>query len=653
MNTYRKKNYRNKRNYSGRPRRTVDNYHQPAPPERESIPVSRHTLTKPDVEAVVEALLSGTLVKGQELDRFESLLAKLTHSDHAIAVTTGTAALHAALACLKLEQEDEVITSTLNDFSAANMIRLVGATPVLVDCDPQTLTMNVEATKAAINDHTKAILANNFAGHPADLTQLREICEEHNLVLIEDASHGLGGKHRGHYVGNQADITCFSFQPSMAITTCQGGAITTNNRTIADWIRQFCNQGLPLNDGKNQEQKLQFPGMNYRLNDVLAALGRSQLTRLDRHIERRRSIAQVYQQKLSQSDAITLPHVAQWVDHAYHLYPIQLVGDMAGKREKLLADLKHQGINTVVQFTPLHQVPAYSAFATSDSYDHAEAFFNNSLCLPLYPDLSYKDIERITDQLLKLIAKYNPKPEPVEVKEDPAAGETETKEAETTQEAATTTEPTTEVPKETTSEEANAGATGKKPTSQESEKAPAAEEHAVEAQTEPSADEAKAEASAVAESEADKPEEAKKEPTKKPARRPRRESSRLRKVPKEEEGENNEEAKETPKRKPRATSKAKATTRSRTKTKKAAAEPEGVEEAVKEKPKRTRTTRKTAAKTEDGETKPRTRRTRTKKATTEASGEGTAKTEPKKAKPRTTTRKRTTKKKVDAEEAES
>ena len=416
MNTYKKRNYRGKRGYSGRPhRRAADSYHQPLPPDQSRIPYARHTLTKPDVEAVVDALLSGTLTQGRELERFESLLAKLTHSDYAIAFSSGTAAIHAALACLKLEPEDEVITSTLNFCSLANMVTLVGAKPVLVDCDPQNLTISVEAVAAAINDNTKAIFANNFAGHPADLSALREFCDEHHLILLEDASHGLGGKYRGHYVGNQSDLTCFSFHPSKAITTCEGGAVTTGNRSIADWLSQFRHHGIQKDARYFQTderypdyyQELQFQGMNYRLSELHAALGRSQLTRLDRHIERRRSIAGVYQQKLESIEEIILPHNAEWADHAYHLYPIQFFGDLGEKRDEIFNALKEQGIDCQVHYVPVHRMPLYAGkLGDPTQFPNAERYFGRSLSLPLFPDLSYKEIERITELLLKIVGKY-------------------------------------------------------------------------------------------------------------------------------------------------------------------------------------------------------------------------------------------------------
>lgn len=415
MNTYRKKNYRGKRGYGSRPhRRTLDNYHQPLPPDKEKIPYARHTLTKPDVEAVVEALLSGTLTQGRELERFESLLAKLTHSNSAIALNSGTAAIHAALACLKLEAGDEVITSTLNFSAVANMVTLVGAVPVLVDCDPETLTLSVEGTAKAVTENTKAVFTNNFGGHPSDLNALREICEEHNLVLLEDACHGLGGKYRGHYVGNQADITCFSFHPSKAVTTCEGGAVTTNNRTIADWIRQFRHHGIQkdprhfYNEGPFEayHQELQFPGMNYRLSEIHAALGRSQLTRLDRHIERRRSIAQVYYQKLGNIEELKLPHVADWADSAFHIFPIQFVGCLEEQRDKIFRHLRNNNIEVQVHYVPVHRMPLYAGkLGNPENFPNAEAYFKRALTLPLFPDLSYKDLERITDILIKFVTK--------------------------------------------------------------------------------------------------------------------------------------------------------------------------------------------------------------------------------------------------------
>jgi len=613
MNTYRKKNYRNKRNYGGRPRRTVDNYHQPTPPDREMIPLSRHTLTKPDVEAVVESLLSGTLIQGRELDRFESLLAKLTHSDHAIALSTGTAALHAALACLKLEPEDEVIISTLNDCSSANMIRLVGAKPVLVDCNAETLTMDVDAAKEAVTENTKAILTNNFGGHPSDMALLREICVEHNLLLIEDASHGLGGKYRGHYVGNQADITCFSFLPSMAITTCEGGAVTTNNRTIGEWIRQFRNHGIAIESRKDKNApppppKVQFAGMNYVLCDILAALGRSQLTRLDRHIGRRRSIAQVYQQKLNGTSNLSLPHVADWADHAYHLYPVQLSGDLAKHRDDLLRELRKQGVEASVHFVPIHQMPAYQDYNQPGKFPNAEAFYNSGLCLPLFPDLSYKDIERITDQLLRLFGKYDVNPEPPK--------EVEKQEQDETQKA-------------------DQGAETAKKSQDEPVAADVPEDQTESPKSDTSREEPDAEPVAAKDANENKPEASAESEEKKPASKTGS-RSRLRKVPKADE----EEA-EAPKAKATRTKRTTRTTRSR--KPKSEAPPEGEEQPAKPKRRTTRRTTTKTTKSDKDEPKPKTRRPRTRKPKAEKP------TETKKSKKDTSTEPTSSPKKAKAE----
>lgn len=410
--SYRKKNYRGKRGYSGRPhRRNADSYHQPLPPDQNRIPYTRHTLTKPDVESVVEALLSGTLTQGRELERFESLLAKLTHSEFAIAFSSGASAIHAALACLKLEPEDEVIIPTLAFSNVANMVALVGARTVLADCDPDTHTLSVESAAAAITEHTKAIFTNNFGGHPSDLQALRELCDEHNLILLEDASHGLGGKYRGHYVGNQADLTCFSFLPANAITTCEGGAVTTGNRQVAEWLRQFRQHGIQqdarfFSSEENLPgyyEELQFNGMNYCLSEVHAALGRSQLTRLDRHIERRRSIAQVYFQKLGSVEELTLPFTAEWADSAYHMFPIQFSDALMDHRDEIYEEMTKAGIEVKVHYVPMHRMPLHSRDWRSEDFPNAEAYFSRCLSLPLFCDLTYKDLERITDTLLKTI----------------------------------------------------------------------------------------------------------------------------------------------------------------------------------------------------------------------------------------------------------
>jgi len=398
MNNFRKKNFSRNRNFNGRHhRRPMENINQPLPANQELLPYSRHTLTRQDVEAVVEAMLSGTLTRGAELERFESLLAKLTHCYHAIAFSSGTAAIHASLQCLDLKAGDEVITSTLNFCAVANMVRLCGAVPVLVDCDPDSLTLSVEGARAAMTPRTRAIFANNFAGHASDLAALREICDENNLVLLDDACHGLGGRYRGHYIGNQADLTCFSFHPSKVVTTGEGGAVTTQQAEWAQRLKILRHHGIRqgFQDRPAYYQETQMLGSNYRMSELHAALGRSQLARLERHVERRRTIAEFYNRNLAGVDFLHLPPSQDWVEHAYHLYPIRLTGALEGRRDELFAELHGAQIGVQVHYIPLHRMPFHAH--NPEAFPHAERYFQNCLSLPIYPDLSIKDLERVVE----------------------------------------------------------------------------------------------------------------------------------------------------------------------------------------------------------------------------------------------------------------
>jgi len=418
MNHYRKKSYYRKRNFNSgnrNNRRYKDTYHQPTQDSSSRIPYAKHTLTKGDVEAVVEAMLSGTLTQGKELERFESLLAKLTHCHYALAVNSGTAAIHTVLAAIDLQPGDEVILSTLNFCAAANMVRLMGGVPVLVDCDSETLTMSVEEAEKAVTENTKAIFANNFAGHASDMVALRAICEKHELVLLEDACHGLGGRYRGHYIGNQADLTCFSFHPSKAITSGEGGAVTTNDIDKYAFMKLFRHHGIQKDADYFQEesfnpdfhQEVQHMGMNYRMNEMQAALGRNQLTRLDRHIERRRAIAQVYHKALSEFECLILPQSADWADHAYHLYPIQLTSGMFGKRDQVFSMFKENGVDVQVHYIPLHLMPLYKEDNSERAFPNAESYYKSCISLPMFPDLAIKDIDLMVDLLKKAIEAHS------------------------------------------------------------------------------------------------------------------------------------------------------------------------------------------------------------------------------------------------------
>ncbi|MCB1051440.1 MAG: DegT/DnrJ/EryC1/StrS aminotransferase family protein [Acidobacteria bacterium] len=425
MNHYRKKNFSRNRNFGGRHRRPMESVNQPLPANLEMIPYSRHTMSKQDIEAVVEALLSGTLTGGEELERFESLLAKLTHCYHAVAFSSGTAAVHAALSCLDLGPGDEVITSTLNFCAVANMVKLVGATPVLIDCDADSLTISPEEVKRAMTPKTRAVFSNNFAGHAADLSALREICDENNLVLLDDACHGLGGRYRGHYIGNQADLTCFSFHPSKVVTTGEGGAVTTQNAEWAQKLKMFRHHGIRRNiaDRPAYYQEQQFLGLNYRMSELHAALGRSQLARLERHVERRRTIADYYRKNLAELSDIALPPSADWVEHAYHLFPIQLKGSLAGHRDTFFKEMHAAHIGVQVHYIPVHRMPFHQQ--DPSHFPNAEAYYQNCISLPIFPDLSIKDLERVVEAVRAVAEKcaHLPRPNVSEVAEKKAEPE--------------------------------------------------------------------------------------------------------------------------------------------------------------------------------------------------------------------------------------
>ncbi len=466
-NNYRRKNYGRKRSFNRR--RQQEPFHQPLPPNLERIPHSRHTLTKPDVEAVVDALLSGTLMGGNELDRFESLFAKLTHSRHALALNSATAALHAALKCLQLSAGDEIIASTLNCTSIANAVETVGASLVLVDCDPDTLTISVESARSALTPKTKVIISNNFAGHPADLSPLRELCDEYELILIDDARHGLGGKYRGHYIGNQADITCFSFAPDMAITCGDGGAITTDHSAYANWIRLFRDNGIERDPAKLDVDhqtsywcEVQFPGLSYQMSELNAALGRSQLTRLDRHIERRRTIAEFYFQKLEAVADLILPHRADWAEHAFHTFPIQLTGQLYGKRDNIYQALIDRGVQTQVHYIPIHRMPFYSSKADQPSrFPNSESYFHNCLSLPLFPDLSIKAMERICETIVDVLSQFRATDSSSSKSESTGTGDAKTKKK--TKSETPSGEPLSTEPTEETAAEPAAKSRAKRP----------------------------------------------------------------------------------------------------------------------------------------------------------------------------------------------
>lgn len=349
------------------------------------IPYGRQSIDDDDVAAVVAALRSGWLTQGPAVAAFEARLREVTGADHAIAFANGTAALHAAVAAAGLGPGDVVATSALTFNADAACARYVGATPVLVDLDPATLNLDLRRIPRC-----DALVAVHYAGLPVDLSGL----EDRPRWIIEDASHAIGAMTADGPVGGcqRSDMTTFSFHPVKTITTGEGGAVTTNNPTLADRLRRFRHHGISaMPEAGGWYYEIPELGFNYRLTDLQAALGTSQLGKLERFVARRNELAERYRWLLADSP-ITLPPTAPpgW-RHAYHLFAIQVPS-----RDAVYARLRAEGVGVQVHYVPVYRHPMWASLGwRPEDFPATEQVYSGLLSLPLFPDLTDADQDRV------------------------------------------------------------------------------------------------------------------------------------------------------------------------------------------------------------------------------------------------------------------
>lgn len=372
------------------------------PVRRSALPYGRQAIDEDDIEAVVQVLRSDYLTTGPEVPRFEEAFARAVGAAHAVAVSSGTAALHAAIASLDLEPGDEVIVPTLTFAATANAVVMNGAKPVFADVDPDTLLLSPETLSAALTPRTKAVIGVDYAGQPCDYVALREVAGE-GVHILADACHALGGRRGGKPVGTLAELSCFSLHPVKHVTSGEGGVITTDSAERAGRMKRFRNHGISVDHRQRARDgswhyEIDALGYNYRLTDFQAALGRSQLTKLDGWLSRRRELAHAYRAGLAAEQAFVPLDVEPDVDHAYHLFVVQVAdGRVEGGRDRVFAALRAEGIGVNVHYLPVHLHPYYRNVRGTREGQHpvAEAAYGRILTLPLFPTMSDSDLHDV------------------------------------------------------------------------------------------------------------------------------------------------------------------------------------------------------------------------------------------------------------------
>jgi len=372
------------------------------------IPYGRHYIDDEDIAEVIKVLKSDFITQGPKIKEFEDALCKYTGAKYAVAVSSGTAALHLACLASGIGSGDEVITSPITFVASANCVLYCGGIPLFVDIQNDTLNIDPEKIISKITNKTRAIIPVHFAGHPCDLEEIHSIAKKYRLFVIEDACHALGAEYRGTKIGScqYSDMTVFSFHPVKSITTGEGGAILTNNETLYEKLLTLRTHGITKDKEKWKAREegdwyyeMQYLGYNYRITDFQCALGISQLRKLDRFISRRREIARIYTERLSRVEGIILPVERQYVKSAWHLYTIRL--NKSQSRADIFKYLREQGIGVQVHYIPVYLHPYYKQkfnFKVED-FPVAQSYYSSSISIPIFYSMRDDEIEYVISKI--------------------------------------------------------------------------------------------------------------------------------------------------------------------------------------------------------------------------------------------------------------
>lgn len=357
------------------------------------IRVASPDLGQRELDGVARVLASGQLVQGKCVEHFEALIAERVGVKHAIAVSSGTAALHLALIALDIEPGDEVILPDFTFPATANVVAQVGASPRLVDVRLDTFNIDPEKIEAAIGPRTRAIIPVHLFGLSADMTAIGGIAKRHKLSMIEDAACALGALHLGRPCGSLGDVGCFSFHPRKVITTGEGGVLTTDDGAIARRLRRLRNHGLEDSGGASRVIE---PGLNYRLTEIQAAIGIAQMERLDEFLEIRRSIAGWYGKALGRFADLTPPRQdSKAEDHTFQSFVVLL--DPKFSRDAVMSSLRQRGVETAIGTYSVSAQPHYARYrarAPNSRTAYARAF-----SLPMHARLTESDLETVVEAL--------------------------------------------------------------------------------------------------------------------------------------------------------------------------------------------------------------------------------------------------------------
>ena len=351
-------------------------------------------ISKDDKKIVDKALSQSMLTLGPQLEKFESDFCKYSNSKYAIAVSNCTAALHLSLMALGIKKNDEVIIPDLTFVADANAILACNAKPVIVDINKENFFLSISNIKKNITKKTKAIIPVHIYGQVCNIEEILDVAKDNNLKVIEDCAHAVGTFHKSKHVGTLGSTGCFSFYPTKNITTAEGGMVITNSKQIAEKVRQLRSHGMTksLQNRYSSEYPWIFdilqPGYNYRLDEIRAALGITQLKRIKKINDLRKKASTYYHKNLQNIPGIILPDMVNDRTHSYHLYTIRVTNPYKLSRNQLFKKLKNNGIRTTVYWMPIHKYTAYQKFAKKSNVINTTKIYDEILALPLFPNIS-------------------------------------------------------------------------------------------------------------------------------------------------------------------------------------------------------------------------------------------------------------------------
>jgi dTDP-4-amino-4,6-dideoxygalactose transaminase len=379
------------------------------------LPFSKPSLDEHEINEIIDSINSGWITTGPKVQKFEQTIAKYLQAPNALALSSGTAGLHLALLSLNLKPTDEVIVPAMTFVASANTIEIAGGKPVFVDVDIHTFNMRPEDVEQAITKNTRAIMPVHFAGLPVDMDAIYTIAKQYNLRVIEDAAHAIGTEYKGRKIGSFGDTQVFSFHPNKNMTTGEGGCVTTSDAQLVKDVSVTRFHGIDRNAWNrftkegSQVYDVVKVGFKYNMMDIQAAIGLHQLAKLDEFIAKRTKLAKRYTEQMADWPALTLPQPANYTHkHAWHLFTPLINEKSAGiTRNNFMEAMKEYNIGTGFHYGAVHLFTYYKdKYGYNEgSFPNAEAIGKRVVSLPLFPDLTFDDQDRVINAMKQIFNK--------------------------------------------------------------------------------------------------------------------------------------------------------------------------------------------------------------------------------------------------------